>query len=219
MTHPAPLPGPHPTSHPVTAEVDTQAGAEAERFEQLFRATRVDVLAYLTRRAEAAEAGDLLAEVYLVAWRRRADLPAGRERLWLFGTARRLLAQHHREQTVHQHQPLSEESAQRRSLLVDDQIDNDSASSGSPSRTAAAVRDALAGLVELDRELITLTTWEQLSTADAARVVGINATGARVRLHRARRRLAAHPQLRRLLGAGAAAAADSRLPQPATDRG
>ncbi|WP_432537796.1 RNA polymerase sigma factor [Kineococcus arenarius] len=205
----------HLEFHPIAAE----AGAQAERFEQLFHATRGDVLAYLTRRAETAEAADLLAEVYLVAWRRRADLPAGRERLWLFGAARRLLAQHHREQAVHQHRSLHEELAQQRPLLADDQIENEMEGSDGPSRTAAVVRDALAGLVELDRELITLTAWEQLSTADAARVVGISATGARVRLHRARRRLAAHPQLRRLLGEEVATAADSWWPRPATDQG
>nr|WP_240895024.1 sigma factor-like helix-turn-helix DNA-binding protein [Kineococcus siccus] len=58
---------------------------------------------------------------------------------------------------------------------------------------------------EPDRELITLTAWEQLSTADAARVMGITATTARVRLHRARRRLAAHPDLLRLVDEGAPA--------------
>ncbi|NAZ80967.1 hypothetical protein GTR02_03950 [Kineococcus sp. R8] len=71
---------------------------DGERFEQLFRDTRVDVLAYLTRRTAPADAADLLAEVYLIAWRRRSDLPEGRERLWLFGAARRLLAQHRRQQ-------------------------------------------------------------------------------------------------------------------------
>ena len=63
----------------------------------LFRDTRAPLLAYLTRRAPVEDAADLLAEVYLVAWRKRADLPPGEERrLWLFGVARRLLAEHHR---------------------------------------------------------------------------------------------------------------------------
>ena len=72
-------------------------------FEQLFSDTRGDVLAYLIRRVAPADAADLLAEVYLVAWRRQADLPAGRERLWLFGAARRLLAQHRRQQAGLEH--------------------------------------------------------------------------------------------------------------------
>lgn len=167
-------------------------------FEQLFRATRGDVLAYLTRRAAPADAADLLAEVYLVAWRRRSDLPAGRERLWLFGAARRLLAQHRRQQVglEHLHRELAEHD--------DEQTCDGSslAESSALSPAADVVRTALGALSELDRELITLTAWEQLSTADAARVVGVTATTARVRLHRARRRLAAHPDLLRLVGQG-----------------
>ena len=46
--------------------VAADGSVESEQFEQLFRATRADVLAYLARRAETAEAGDMLAEVYLV---------------------------------------------------------------------------------------------------------------------------------------------------------
>ena len=40
-------------------------------FEALFRETRGPLLAYLTRRAPSEDAADLLADVYLVAWRRR----------------------------------------------------------------------------------------------------------------------------------------------------
>jgi RNA polymerase sigma-70 factor, ECF subfamily len=175
---------------------------EQAEFEALFRATREPLLGYLTRRAPAEDAADLLAEVYLVAWRRRADLPSGEERrLWLFGVARRLLAEHHR-------------FAWKR---VD--AEGDAADAGSPNgaadddRRGAAVRAALASLSDVDRELVTLTTWERLSTADAARIVGITAGTARVRLHRARARLARHPRLSALLdepdGADPAARASS----------
>jgi len=44
-----------------------------------------------------------------------------------------------------------------------------------------------------------VTTWEWLSSTGAAHVVGITAGTARVRLHRARGRLARHPRLRALL--------------------
>jgi RNA polymerase sigma-70 factor (ECF subfamily) len=160
---------------------------EHAEFEALFRDTRSPLLAYLTRRAPAEDAADLLAEVYLVAWRRRDALPRGEERrLWLFGVARRLLADHHR-------------SAGRR-------LD---AAGGAPcpvpdgatcdDRRGESVRQVLATLGDLDRELVTLTTWEGMTPAEAARVVGITAGTARVRLHRARARLARHPRLRALL--------------------
>ena len=173
---------------------------EQVQFEALFRCTRAPLLAYLTRRAEAHDAADLLAEVYLVAWRRRADLPAGDEqRLWLFGVARRLLAEHHRTAgrwTTVAELPEEERGA---AVAVDDQ-------------RAAAVRRALEELSDLDRELVTLTSWEGLNPADAARVVGITAGTARVRLHRARARLARHPALRELLDDGGGA---DDVPAPA----
>lgn len=168
---------------------------ERAEFEALFRDTRAPLLAYLTRRAPAEDAADLLAEVYLVAWRKRADLPPGEERrLWLFGVARRLLAEHHRY------------SWKR----VDAEAETGDA--GTPDGPAddsrgAAVRHALESLSDLDRELVTLTTWERLNPADAARVVGITAGTARVRLHPAR--LARHPRLQALLA--------DRDPDPSDD--
>jgi RNA polymerase sigma-70 factor (ECF subfamily) len=161
---------------------------EQGEFEALFLGTRAPLLAYLTRRAASEDAADLLAEVYLIAWRRRADLPPGEERrLWLYGVARRLLAEHHRSAWKR----VDAESGADDSDTTDRSLGDD--------RRGEAVRHALASLSDVDRELVTLTTWERLSPADAARVVGITAGTARVRLHRARARLARHPRLQALL--------------------
>ena len=161
---------------------------EQAEFEALFRDTRSPLLAYLTRRAPSEDAADLLAEVYLVAWRKRADLPPGEERrLWLFGVARRLLAEHHR----YAWKRADVEAEAGGAGPLDGPADDDC--------RGAAVRHALGSLSDVDRELVTLTTWERLSPAEAARVVGITAGTARVRLHRARARLARHPRLRALL--------------------
>nr|MDQ6949985.1 RNA polymerase subunit sigma-24 [Actinomycetota bacterium] len=58
----------------------------ANRFEALFEAHHQDVLAYLLRRTEQpADAADVLAEVFLIAWRRKEHVPVGEEaRLWLY---------------------------------------------------------------------------------------------------------------------------------------
>jgi RNA polymerase sigma-70 factor, ECF subfamily len=160
---------------------------ETEAFEALFVETRAALLGYLTRRAPVDDAADLLAEAYLVAWRRRGDLPTGDERrLWLFGAARRLLAEYHRI------------SARRSDAEREAGPAHDPGSGGGSDR-GDAVRGALQTLNDVNRELITLTTWEGLSPAEAARVVGITAGTARVRLHRARARLARHPRMRALL--------------------
>src|ERR1044072_3178656 len=63
----------------------------AEEFDELYRATAPELFAYLRRRA-VPDVEDLVAEVFVTAWRRRQDLPAPMlRRAWLYGTARRLL--------------------------------------------------------------------------------------------------------------------------------
>ncbi len=52
-----------------------------------------------------------------------------------------------------------------------------------------AVRDALARLGALDREVLTLTVWEGLEPREVAEVLGVNAAAVRTRLSRARARL------------------------------
>ncbi|MGY1747118.1 RNA polymerase sigma factor [Blastococcus sp. SYSU D00695] len=176
---------------------------EQGEFEALFRDTRAPLLDYLTRRAAPHDAADLLAEVYLIAWRRHADLPPGDERrLWLFGVARRLLAEHHRFAWKRANAEGQVPDADAPERLVQD--------GGQRDARGEAVRCALESLSDLDRELVTLTTWEDLSTAEAARVVGIAAGTARVRLHRARARLARHPRLRALLDDPSDATAPAR---------
>jgi RNA polymerase sigma-70 factor (ECF subfamily) len=159
---------------------------ERAHFEALFRDTRAALLDYLARRAAADDAGDLLAEVYLVAWRRRADLPAGDERrLWLYGVAQRVVAEHRRRTW--------------RRIEAEAGAPPPGDRPAADEERGAAVRQALESLSALDRELVTLTAWEELTPAEAARVVGITANNARVRLHRIRSRLARHPRLQALL--------------------
>lgn len=158
--------------------------------EELYRRHAEELRGYLHRRAGHSGA-DLLGEVFVVALQRLGDLPEpDLRRAWLFGTARRLLLaterntwqRHHAEnERVRVHEPAAD------------------ASDDSQSDRARAVRDALASLREPDRELIRLTEWERLQITEAAMILGLRPGTARVRLHRARRALAAHPSFRGLL--------------------
>lgn len=139
---------------------------------------------------------DLVAEVFLVAWRRFADLPGGEQtRLWLFGVAYRGLANQSR--------------AERRRRNLGARLSDHLAEASAPDPASVyeyddqvrAMHQSLGALSDVDRALVTLTAWESLSVADAARVLGITAGAARVRLHRARtrlRRLLAMPDTSRL---------------------
>jgi RNA polymerase sigma-70 factor (ECF subfamily) len=154
----------------------------ADLFRRLFAANERELLAYVLRRVDRAEdAADVVAETFLVAWRRLDDLPPGDEaRLWLYGVARRQLANQRRGQL-------------RRSRLADRlraELPAAVARARSPEdHRVAAVRAALARLDEEDREILRLTSWEGLTPSEIAAVMGLPGVTVRSRLHRARKRL------------------------------
>src|SRR6266511_3820793 len=69
-----------------------------ERFRLIYQANSPPILGYVLRRTQSPDdAADVVAETFLTAWRRLDDLPRGLEaRLWLYGVARRVLANHRR---------------------------------------------------------------------------------------------------------------------------
>jgi RNA polymerase sigma factor (sigma-70 family) len=152
------------------------------RFEELYAAHRVTVLGYALRRTDNTDdAADVLAETFLTAWRRLEEVPLGDQaRLWLYGTARRVLANHRR--------------GERRRLALADRLKAELAVSyWQPDLRsgAAEIAAAFRRLPAPDRDLLALAGWEGLTPAEIATVVGCSRNAARIRLHRARRRLAA----------------------------
>jgi DNA-directed RNA polymerase specialized sigma24 family protein len=69
--------------------------ARGERFEGLFRENYPLVRAYALRRAAPEAAQDVVADTFLVAWRRLEDVPDD-ALPWLYGIARRVLANQRR---------------------------------------------------------------------------------------------------------------------------
>ena len=64
------------------AEIDTPDPESAqERFARIFRKHYPSVRSYVSRRAAAELVDDILAETFLVAWRRFDDVPAEARRL------------------------------------------------------------------------------------------------------------------------------------------
>ena len=141
-----------------------------------------DIHAYLVRRAPA-EAEDLLGRVWVEAYasRRSFDPMRGSARSWLFGVARHVLLRAWRDR------PPEPRDHMLTTAPVDpwDEVDArlDSAALARP------LRAALGGLPEVDREMLLLIAWEQLTPTEAAAVVGIPPATARTRLHRARSRM------------------------------
>lgn len=142
------------------------------------------MLGYLARRVDQpADAADLLAAVFLVAWRRRSELPGTDGiRPWLFVVARNHLIDHRRGRTRHHRLTAALSQA------VGDAVEA-SAEQRALDAGAGRVRAALARLGEDDRELLTLIGWDELTPAQAAQVLGLRPGTLRARLHRARTRL------------------------------
>jgi RNA polymerase sigma-70 factor (ECF subfamily) len=146
---------------------------ERERFAALYEAHGAAVLAYARRRVGADDAEDVLAETFLVAWRRRRDVPAD-ALPWLYAVAGNVVRNRLR--------------AGRRRDALRARI----AAGTAPAEAAPdpKLRDALARLKPIDREALLLTAWEQLPPERAARAAGCSRATFHVRLHRARGRLA-----------------------------
>jgi RNA polymerase sigma-70 factor (ECF subfamily) len=151
-----------------------------QRFEGLFRENYGVIRAYALRRTTPEAAKDVVAETFLVAWRRLDDIPAD-ALPWLYGVARRVLA--------NQRRSASRGAALERRLAGA----ATAASPPDPHETASdseLVRLALERLPASSREALLLVAWDGLSSARAARAAGCSRATFAVRLHRARVRLA-----------------------------
>ena len=150
------------------------------RFEGLFRDSYPLVRAYALRRAAPDAAQDAVADTFLVAWRRLEDVPED-PLPWLYGTARRVLANQRRSAArgVALEQRLSGAAgADARKDLGDSIAD------------AELMRLALGRLSDRSREALMLVGWEGLDGARAAHAAGCSKAAFAVRLHRARGQLA-----------------------------
>ena len=146
------------------------------RFRALYEENYERILGYALRRLPHADALDVVAETFTVAWRRLAHVPDGDDaRLWLYGTARRVLANHER-------------GARRRARLHGRLAAEGTTVAAHP--TPGGPTAAFARLRREDRELLALVAWEGLDARELARVIGCSPNAARIRLHRARKRLA-----------------------------
>ncbi len=152
------------------------------RLAALWNAHYGDVLAYARRRAGPDVAADVAAAAFGVLWR-RIDEPLDDPLPWLYGVARRELANHRRG------------ARRRQALLARLSLRRSPGAALDPADRAvegAAARAALARLRPEDHEVLMLVAWEGLSPERAAAALGLGTSAFAVRLHRARRRLEHH---------------------------
>jgi RNA polymerase sigma factor (sigma-70 family) len=155
---------------------------ERERvFRELYAAHFDAVVGFALRRVDRPEdAGDVTADTFLVAWRRLAHAPTGPDlRPWLYGVARRCLANHRR--------------GDRRRTALGDRLRRElSAQVPDTSDEVVQRADVVTAMHRLsgrDQELLELHLWEGLESREIAEVLGLPTAVVRPRLSRARARL------------------------------
>jgi RNA polymerase sigma-70 factor, ECF subfamily len=161
----------------------------AQRFTTLYRQHHSHVRGFARRRVGPDAAEEIVAETFLVAWRRIEDIP-DTAIPWLYRVALYEIANLRRRQAtrarldhaLHEDPPID----------VGGDIDaND---------LLNAIARAFGTLGRRDQEVLRLATWEQLSMAEGAAVLGCSVSAYRMRLHRARSRLAAKSGARDFVG-------------------
>lgn len=152
-------------------------------FRRLYQRHFDAVLGFALRRTDRPEdAADVTAETFLVAWRRGPHVPDGdAARPWLYGVARRVLANHRRGEG--RRVALGDRLRQQLSLAMAD------LSAEVVHRTD--VTTAMARLSARDEEVLQLHLWEGLESREIAEVLGLPGAVVRPRLSRAKARLRA----------------------------
>jgi RNA polymerase sigma-70 factor (ECF subfamily) len=159
--------------------------AAEERFRSLYADHFDQVLRFARRRTDPAGADDVVAETFLVAWRRLDDVPTrpGEALAWLYAVAHHCLRNaargnaRQRAVAVRLAARSKERDPREPADSVGDRLD---------------VADAWQRLTADEQEVLALSVWEDLTSPQAGTVLGISAAAYRVRLSRARRALARH---------------------------
>ena len=149
----------------------------AGAFEALFETHYWAVRAYVLRRAASSVVDDVVAETFLITWR-RLDSVGDDPLPWILGVARRLLANHYRAER------------RRNALLVRLQsLVGPAVVWEAPASMNVQLAVAMSALSAGEREALLLVAWEGLEPGRAAQVAGCSSGAFRARLHRARQRV------------------------------
>lgn len=162
----------------MVSSIERSVFMTGEQFKSLWLENAGLVYSYAARRVGRDAAGDVVAETFAVAWRRREEVPSP-ALPWLYGVAWKVISQHHRSEA-------------RYLRLVDRASYEPKAASVSPEVRvieSQLLDQALMSLDPLDREALLLVAWEGLRPGEAALVMGYSAGAFRVRLSRAKRRM------------------------------
>jgi len=167
------------------AGVIARSTHEPKEFAAIFD-RHANVHHYLSRRVGAERADDLVAETFMIAFRRRADFNTTHRsaRPWLFGIATRLLSQHWRE--TERRQRLRARSLPE--LPAESPVEQ-AMNAAAAHHLRGPVGQALRELAPGDLDVLLLVAWEDLTYDEVAAALEIPVGTVRSRLHRARKQV------------------------------
>ena len=171
--------------------------ASSEPFVAVYTHHLPAVSRYLARRVDRADVDDLAADVFAIAWRKRGSVTPGEELPWLYRIASYQVANHRRR------------LAARASVLGLLSVPDSAPSAESLVTADAELARAWDAIGPRDREVLGLVVLDDLSVGDSALTLGVSANAVSIRLHRAKKALAA------ALGATDSGSSE-RSPAPAT---
>lgn len=162
--------------------IDAAAGGDERAFAVLFERHVDAVRGFLAFRVGAQLAEDLVVETFAAAWASlgRFDESFSSARPWLYGVATNVLRRHRESEVRWQ-----------RSIVAGTRVGPQAQAPPELIEADPAIISALARLEERDREILVLVAMGELKVAEAGALLGISAVAARIRLHRARRRIIA----------------------------
>jgi RNA polymerase sigma-70 factor (ECF subfamily) len=153
----------------------------SEALSSLYEQCSPRVLAYALRRTSREQAEEVLAETFIVAWRRLNEIPDD-PIPWLLAVARRVLANQRRATS-------RREALDQRLQLALGAGTEFGPDPAEEVGARMALHDALEDLGERDKEALLLVAWDGLDNRSAAAVMNCSPASFALRLHRARRRL------------------------------
>jgi RNA polymerase sigma factor (sigma-70 family) len=160
--------------------------SDPERFAVLVRRHGPALSRYVTRRLGQERAEDVVAETFLVAFRKRADYQdQGHDCLpWLYGIATRLMHRERRNE-IRQLRLLAASGTDPVTAPFTDRVEDAEAARGVKRRLAAAVAE----LPVSQRDALLLLAWAGLSYEQIATATGVPLGTVQSRISRARHRL------------------------------
>lgn len=162
--------------------ISVSADDRTDQFAGFFREFIPAVRGYVRTMVAASDVEPVVQATFETAWVKLEAIPLLSERAWLFGVARNHVRNHVRAE-------------RRRSSLVEALVamrpveDTDPFSEGADAVQLAPLLVALDQMTDGERELIQLLAWHEMEPAEIAVVLGVSQNAARVRIHRARKRL------------------------------